>query len=380
MVTKSLKMIFPKLFLKNIFLVYNKIKIRTLDTLFFSPLQLLPGDFEIHKTKNPFLELNISLERFSDSIQRKLKIWTDSNWMQDEFLLRYNQAGFIEPLTGWGIAANKKLIYPSLGFAHAPYVHKPSWFALHIFKKNAVSLKKIISLRDTGEENYFHFFNDILSKLLFLQANEVDLKQYTIIVSEKLFVTKYFQYYLENTFLKSLAWHVQKNEWVHFEHAIFCKPYTHSIRFLKTEVSLLNLMPSDSLPEKRIFLTRKKNGSRFMSNADALYALVKEHGFEVVDTAEMAFIDQVKLFQKTRHLIALHGAGITNIIFRGANPLSVLEIVPSLEYIPFHYIMLTTLFDYAYDLTLASQLANDGSFDVNCADIIKHLKQLDTTL
>ncbi len=368
-----LRFFFSRTFLKKSFLIYNKIKIDTWDRIFFKQLELPDSAFQIKEDKNPFLELDISIGTFSEEVRTGLTLWCNPKWKQDQYLLQYNEAGWIEPKTGWALTFNRRLILPSLGFAHAPHVHKPSWAETYINKKHTVQLGDIISLRDTGEENYFHFFNDIISKILFLKDQSVELKEYTIVISESLFKKSYFQYYVANTFMRSLKWHIQKDEWIMFKSAIFCKPYTHTKKYFVEEVNVIK-RTAIGTKERRIFLTRRSGTLRFINNSDAIYDLLKPYNFEMVDTSELSFSDQVELFSNTRHLIAVHGAGITNIIFRNGEALDLLEIVPVSQYIPFHYMMLAKMYGYRYNITLGSPIDGHGGFDVNPLDVLLYLK------
>ncbi|HMG93395.1 MAG TPA: glycosyltransferase family 61 protein [Chryseolinea sp.] len=370
-----LKAIFPRVFLKNSFLTYNKLKIRTWDRVFFKAQSIGQHEFESFEEKNPFLELQIDIGSFPKLVQQGLKLWTDPNWKQDQYLIVYRGPAYIEPKVGWGVTQSRRLIYPSLGFSRAPYVHKPSWIQAYIKKNKVVLLGNVVSLRDTGEENYFHFFNDVISKLLFLQERNFELSKYVIVISDKLWDKAYFQYYLNNTFIGSLKWHIQKDEWVHFESAVFCKPYTHSVRFLTRSASLVNPLRKGER-ERKVFLTRHARTSRSLSNCDEIYDVVRKFGFEVVDASELPFNEQVELFANTRSLIAIHGAGLINMIFRGGMPLDLLEILPSETYIPFHYIMIAKVYGYSYDVILGSRLSGDSTFRVNPSDVLGFLNRI----
>jgi hypothetical protein len=370
-----LKAIFPRVFLKKAFLTYNKLKIRTWDKVFFKPLRLKKVEYEIFEAKNPFLELKIDIEVFPTAIQDGFKLWTNPSWTQDQYLLRYQQPAYIEPNVGWAVTMIYELIYPSLGFANAPHVHKPSWYETYINKRKIVRLKNVISLRDTGEENYFHFFNDVLAKIFFLQERNVELSNFVLIVSDKLWNKGYFQHYLKNTFIGSLNWHVQKEEWILFDSAVFCKPYTHTLKFYNRAVSLVNQRTFQTR-ERKVFLTRHSTTSRSLSNKDEIHNLVVSYGFEIIDSSELPFQDQVELFANTRYLIAIHGAGLVNMIFRQGEALDVMEIFPSEPYIPFHYIMIAKMYGYSYDLILGSKLTSNSTFCVNPKDLLVYLNRI----
>jgi hypothetical protein len=344
--------------------MYNQAKASTWDQLFFRK-EIIPSEkFTILESKNPFLELRIDISHFDKPVQEKLEHWATQSWTQDQYLLHYQHPGCIEPKTGWGVTLNKKLIYPSLGFASAPHVHKPDFIGTYFRKRKITRLRKVISLRDTGEENYFHFFNDVLSKLYFIQDNSINLKDYTIVVSDKLYTKKYFSYILTHKYLSDLNWHRQQpHEWIQFEEVIFCKPFTHTKKYFDRTVEMVkekNLAGE----ERRVFLTRSSNSLRFIENTAEIEPILKQFNFSLIDTSQMSFEDQIILFNNCRYLIGIHGAGLVNMIFRAGKPMSVLEVAQPISYIPFHYIMLSKMYGYDYDLLTGSKgrLSGEGGF------------------
>jgi len=367
-----LKSLLPRALRKRLFLSYNRLKKHTWDRLFFPEYKLRPDDFQLYEKKNPFLEQNTPVSHLPEEVRQRLEIWQNPGWTQDQFILEFGRPGFIEPRAGWGIVDHHRLIYPSLGLASAPHVHKPSTFETY-FRKDIVKLKKVISLRDTGEENYFHFFNDVLPKLFLLGEKGYVLGDYTIVVSRQLYKKNYFQHYLRHTWLGSLKWHTQNDEWIHFDHAVFCKPYTHTRRYFDQAVDML---PAASMTyDRKIFLTRGKNSGRFISNMDELGPVLKNFGFEILDTAAMAFEEQVRIFSNTSHLAGIHGAGLTNMIFRKNKPLAIFELLHPFEYVPFHYIMMAKVFGFSYDAILGTQ-GKAGGFVISPAVLNDHLRKI----
>jgi capsular polysaccharide biosynthesis protein len=332
-------------------LLYNRFKIATFDRLFFRPASVPESFYKLKEIKNPFLELNIDLTSFDEASMKKLKRWTHPGWTQDQFLIDYKAEGFIEPRVGWALTMQKRLIYPSLGFSHAPHVHKPSFAETYSFKtRNITRLDKVISLRDTGEENYFHFFNDILPKIYFLEARDFPIADFTLVISHRLYNKPYFQYFLTTDYFKRWKWYVQQpGEWIYFKESVFCKPYTHTKAFLDTSVHLCKVQDEN---KNHIFLTRSERSLRYIENMDDLLPILKKHQFKIIDASELSFQEQVNLFAGCTCLAGIHGAGLTNMIFRKGQPMSVLEIMHPFPYVPFHYIMLSKLYGHRYDLLL----------------------------
>ena len=57
--------------------------------------------------------------------------------------------------------------------------------------------------------------------------------------------------------------------------------------------------------------------------------------------------EKIELFSKIRHLVAIHGAGLTNVIYRRDAPLSLIEIYGT-SYIPPDIKNISDAFGYTY--------------------------------
>jgi hypothetical protein len=377
MVKSIIKQIFPRPLLKQIFLVLNKAKIRTWDKVFFKENFITKEQFLINEESNLFLSYGVPIGKFSKEVQNKLQLWLNPGWCVDQYLLHFNESAFLEPRQGWAVTTSHRLVYNSLGFSRAPYVHKPRWIETYIYKKTVIRISRIISLRDPGEENYFHFYNDVLPKLFFIKDNSFDLHNFTIVISKTLFDKEYFQFFLNNSWLKELNFYIQDDEWIFFDEAIFCKPYTHTKKYFEIAISLIP-PTSPTNKSRRIFLTRPKHSLRFIENMDEIRHLLDFHEFEVIDSAVMKVAQQIEMFSGCKYLISVHGAGIINTIFRQGNPLNILEIVHPSEFIPFHYIMLAHIYGYHYNIILGEKgkLKKLGGFRVELGQFRKSIEDM----
>jgi capsular polysaccharide biosynthesis protein len=297
------------------------------------------------------------------------------NWTQEEFILEFNEPCWIEPDYGWAIVKPNRLIYYSLGTSRTLFQPKPGLLSF-IKKAKIITASKTISLRDSGEENYFHFYNDVLTKLFFLRKHGIDVHQYSIVVSGKLWDKPYFKYYLEHsTFLQSLTWVVQRDEYIHSQTTIFCKPLTNRKDLWSEVIQLVS--PPISQRAERIFLTRSKKRLRFIENADEVEAALRNYGFRIVDADTLSLEEQIKLFSSASFLVGIHGAGLTNMVYREGN-CSVLEIFPppDLGYLPFHYILLASMkgFDYHAMIGEPGRIPYSGGFFLNIGNLEKELK------
>ena len=83
----------------------------------------------------------------------------------------------------------------------------------------------------------------------------------------------------------------------------------------------LNIVPTK--PKRNIYVSRKKADKRFLINEDEVINLVTKYGFEVAMFETMTLSEQVATMADTKNLVALHGAGLTNMMFmqQGGNVL-----------------------------------------------------------
>jgi len=72
-------------------------------------------------------------------------------------------------------------------------------------------------------------------------------------------------------------------------------------------------------PWKKIYISRQKAKIRKVTNEDEVVKLVNSFGFEIHYFEDYNFSEQVNLMQCTTHLIGLHGAGLTNMLFMQKN-------------------------------------------------------------
>ena len=345
-VKNILKSILPATFLKEAFLVYNKARIVTIDKVLFPEFTISPHNFLVYRKGFPFRENEIDINSLHDGDVRKLmEYWHD--WTQEEFLLILDRKCWIEPDLGWCIISPNKLVYYSLGISRTWFQRKPSLIRF-LLRKNVIHFSKVISLRDTGEENYFHFYNDVLAKLFFLQVHGLDVTSVPVVVSSKLWQKEYFQFCCRRLpLLQTITWIVQENQYISCDQVVLCKPITHD-KFIWTSIFKPLLNP-DQRGTRRVFLTRGKSRLRFIENRDVIEMIAVSSGFSIVDTDQLSLADQSRLFSEVSILAGIHGAGLTNMAFRKGN-CRVLEIFPPATsgYLPFHYIMLAQMQGFFY--------------------------------
>jgi hypothetical protein len=373
MLKKLLKSIFPITWLKASFVIYNSIRIRTIDKILFPEFKIDEALYALKRERPVYDDLNINEENFSEELRNKLKLW--HNWTQDEYLLVFNQRCTIEPKYGWGLVGTQ-LIYPSLGFSRADYLPKPSIVQLFFSKKLTRYYPQIISLRDTGEENYFHFYNDILAKLCFLE-DHYTLLDIPVLIAKKLYEKTYFQFYLKHSsFMQRITWVIQDDEFITTDKAFFCKPLTHTKKYFERIVFSLQINTSPAAKLRKIFLYRNPKRLRYISNFEAVRTFCKAYGFDIIDTDALSVSEQMEWFGNASHVIGIHGAGLVNIIYGRHSIKKVVEIFPPWNYAPFHYIMLSNIYGFEYDAVMGKKgpESSKGGFVIDMNELETKLR------
>ena len=114
-------------------------------------------------------------------------------------------------------------------------------------------------------------------------------------------------------------------------------PEWNSEKVKKIQTFFENFLPrkcyaysKDSIPRNRIYVSRKQAVRRHLANETEFLPLLKKHNFRKIHLEQFSIREQVELFRKTSHVIAAHGAGLTNVLFAPAD-VRILEIRPELS-------------------------------------------------
>ena len=255
----------------------------------------------------------------------------------------------IEPNIGWAIfgrniLAESYAFWPNIAQGWPPLPSLINY--LNPFRR-LKKIKKAVSFH-YGWDNYYHFFIDTLPQIEYWKTQ--GRKDVVWVVPEKIKTISFVQDYLSLNPIfdgQNIVYHAP-NEYIKIvEEAHFIKRSRYGSVELKSCIDRLmnKLLSKDLGDSKKIFLIRKKY--RSATNLEELIAIAKKHGFEAQLTDGLSLSDQIYLFANTRWLIGFHGAGLTNMVFRKDQPLSVLELFPENK-IPLHYWHLTIDFGFNY--------------------------------
>lgn len=308
-----------------------------------------PCDIIIHKSERPFKNLR---PVFADALINASYHNDNQKLTHEEFVKCFNGNFIIEPdyaicICDFRLVLRESIFYPSV---------KPSVIRyLQSYFKPRKFLEKAIIFDGTVGLNYFHFFLDVFHKIWLLKYIP-GYATIPIIVNEKIFNRPYFKFLMNLPEINSLSWFVQKSdEYLRIKHLYLLSPMPYEKKYIKQTRELLRI--ESPIPIKNVFLARSPQAGRFITNMAEIENILYKYNFEIVDTAGMGFIEQLRLFSKVKHLIGIHGAGLTNIIFAN-KMIRVLELMPEDRIACQYYWLANALEIEYYDVIAGSPLSS----------------------
>lgn len=91
------------------------------------------------------------------------------------------------------------------------------------------------------------------------------------------------------------------------------------------------LRPVERGPGTRmLYVSRHDAKSRRVRNEEELFAALDKWGFERIMPGQLSFTEQARLFSEARLIVGAHGAGLTNMLFAGADA-ALVELRPAVQ-------------------------------------------------
>lgn len=253
----------------------------------------------------------------------------------EEFVRRYDGKAYIEPEHGYVITDGGLLIESALVpsyYPTNPWRHvMPCPFKFFRAKKTpgrVIHRPEVIHLRSLWEWNLWHFYADVLGNLNLLEELGVD-KNTPIVLGPYAGELSFVKQILSSGALAGREWIIPTDQYVCADRVYYVRqsqPYNKSLGYI---VRQIGVPPPAADTDRRVFLYRPVTGSRHIINQVEVEALLARRGFRGVDASKMTIADQIEMLSNTRYLFAVHGAGITNIMYRMGRPLSLVELHPS---------------------------------------------------
>ena len=240
----------------------------------------------------------------------------------------------IEPYWGYVVTKSGRWIEDSLR-TNWPAQTPPGRFSLPWAKaflraRNAgpplvQDFDEVISLRDLYEWNYFHFHFDVLGRLGLLATAGIR-EDIPIVLGRYALELPFVRAMLATGNLSERRWIFQDRFYVRANKIHYCQTEQTFTERAGYFLDSLKLEENAPVADRRVFLNRTTAEARRIANIDAVRDVLRPAGFHEVDAGQMPYGEQVRLFRATRYLVAIHGAGLTNVIYRRGQPLSILEL------------------------------------------------------
>lgn len=252
------------------------------------------------------------------------------------------------------------------------------------------SLKKIVLDDDTNYTiihtkwaNYSFWITSSIVRLLMLEKTGLD---YTLLYPEEWDGIAYIQESLKafpNLKVKRIpaGVHVQVKNLLLPE----VRPFTACFNGNELQAvhdCFVSRIPSEYLSRtypERIYVTRKNAKYRKVVNEDEVIQLLTRYGFSVVDFDVLSFWGQVAQMQAAKYIVAVHGAGVANIVF--ANPeTKILELLheyksPSDYRLP--YWIVSSIMGKEYRCTFSKLVGNLDDSIIISNDLLIDLLELE---
>lgn len=329
----------------------------------------------LHRKKSRVFDGN-STSQIEDSIAKERFDWENVKWSeQEDLIFEYPGKIIIEPTHGLAFTKCRKFLKQTRGHAHS-YLY-PSildYLSYRIFKKRVTHYKVAIHFDGFVSKNLYHFFDDALNPLLLIINAGVIPLTTPILISERIYQLNHFQFFLKGIEpFKSLNWVVQKsNEWISVDRLYKADSST---QWWQVMYQLLSKKFTKN-PGLKLFINRRPKYQRRLTNSDEVQSTLAQYGFQTVYAEDFSYEEQIKLFNEAEYIVAIHGAGITNIIYSEVSRLSMLEIF-SKSYLGPHYYWLgsITAIKY-YDAICGNNYDINNCFIIDIAKLEVSLKAL----
>jgi hypothetical protein len=174
-----------------------------------------------------------------------------------------------------------------------------------------------LPIDEYSAENPWHIWMDVVSKFRLVEKKwSTNFEKYVFILSNP---SKYFNAMCKEFFPDLKYCVMPKNETWKFDHLIVPSMSNHLDGILTLHMPpwirfLANLIKEkNTKPYRKIFITRKETSNRSIANQKEL--LIALSGWESVILEDLSIKEQVQTFAEATHIVASHGAGLTNILW-----------------------------------------------------------------
>jgi len=323
--------------------------------------------------RHPKFTVNFENEEIQENFSRQNVTYSETK----DYLLETQKPVVIEPKLGIAILEKGKLLSQT---RYHPYMF-PDTLQYWKYRRGRTPVKildEAIHFDGYVSTNYYNFFADAVMTLLWANEKAGLQLDKPIIVGQKTFNTRHFQWlYNNNKHFRNLKWevldgktYIQVNKLYKAYLIVYDTPeWRRLIKYFNP--------PRVAAPKRKIFLYRKANVGRGVKNMNEIQPLLEKYGFEMIDTSDMTIDDQMALFADVEYFIAIHGAGIMNAIFANHPKFSMIEILPGHEKMNIEFFWMSQLMGYKfYDAILTEDMDMKKRFRLEPDVLEHHIKKM----
>ncbi|MGI8968545.1 MAG: glycosyltransferase family 61 protein, partial [Chloroflexota bacterium] len=282
---------------------------------------------------------------------------------RSEYICRYKGKIWMEPDFGYSIGHPCVLFdnsLPGSSLVRSPktmmyFSGLPSitQYSLARARKTSVRYEPcIIALRHPFDYNYYHVLTELLPTLAMMEEAGVD-STIPVVISPALAEQAFFRALMGRGRLAHRTWLVQESEYIVCDEVIFGRAALGNRHAMELALDMIAAPTPNRESRNRTFLTRDPIHGRSLSNTVDLAPILQHYGFQMVDAGSLTLDQQIQVFSETSVLLGIHGAGLTNMLFRRDAPLTLLELFPPHD-APLDFYVLAHAFDHTYRYLVGS--------------------------
>jgi hypothetical protein len=293
-----------------------------------------------------------------------------------DFIAAVPEPVTVEPLHGMVIASGGRIVRLASDVHRTVRISPPfPWEYYRACRKKREVPEAILLRHHYGEENYGHFYSDVVSKFMLI-AREPSLRGLPLLVSRRQFQTKYFQGMIARAGLADRSWIIQDDEAIRVRRLWCVKAVAYNRPWLEFIWDFFKIPPPNLHATRKIYLRRGGGLRRPLRNDAEIETRMKARGYEPIDPAGLSFDEQIHLFGDARFVVGAHGSGFFNITFRRGAPLGVIELFPP-GYISTAFFTISYLLGYQYHFAYGVAPDPSGGFEIPAQQLEEMALQLE---
>jgi hypothetical protein len=288
----------------------------------------------------------------------------NEKWFHNEIIVRAEYAT-VEPQYAYAVDGLSTIIGASIRTRNNLPSPIPMLKAKLLGERK--KLPKAILFDGSMGGNYFHLLSDVLHKLFLLEEHtSLDCP---VLVGNAVWNKTFFQYLIKETKFSKYDWQLVEQP-IQAEELWIARPLPYDKKYWCRTKELFIEKDVELEARNAIFINRK--GTRHITNFKEIEPILSKHNISVVDPGSMNLNEQAQLFNSATHVIGIHGAGMTNMVFTNHQKVKALELCSS-NRIGTQYYWLCTALGIDWDMMLGSEANPDQSFELNPEDFEKRV-------